>query len=186
MKHAIRVLVTILAICPAFGSEIPPELERLNEQRASKIAEIDKVYMSQLESLKIKFTKAGNLDAANQVVALINATAAAGNATTTTGGDNQKKSPPANSLEVLLKSKIWTYKSGDSACHWTFLDGQRITSDGWSKPSKWETKNNSQLIIHYGDGNTCTFDFKDFSNKEVLGKTNKGSARYLAPWKDNK
>jgi len=71
MKQAIRILVTILAVCPAFGAEIPPELERLNAQRARQFSEIDKVYMSQLELLKIKFTKAGNLDAANQVVAIL-------------------------------------------------------------------------------------------------------------------
>jgi hypothetical protein len=92
--------------------------------------------------------------------------------------------PPTGSLENTLKSKIWTYRSGDSTCHWTFLDGQRITSDGWSKPSKWETKDNRILIIHYGDGNTCTFDFGDLSNLEVVGKTNLNSVRYLTPLKD--
>jgi hypothetical protein len=71
MKHAICILVTFLAIWPTFGAEIPPELERLNEQRARQISEIDKVYMRQLELLKTKFTKAGNLDAANQVVAIL-------------------------------------------------------------------------------------------------------------------
>ena len=71
MKYAIPIIATIIAVCPAVGAEIPPELERLNAQRARQIAEIDKVYMSQLELLKIKFTKAGDLDAANQVVAIL-------------------------------------------------------------------------------------------------------------------
>ena len=71
MKNVILILASFLAFCPAFGAEIPAELERLNTQRARQIAAIDKTYISQLELLKIKFTKAGNLDAANQVAALL-------------------------------------------------------------------------------------------------------------------
>lgn len=71
MKNVIPILASLLAFCPAFAAEIPAELERLNAQRARQIAEIDKNYISQLELLKIKLTKAGNLDAANQVVALL-------------------------------------------------------------------------------------------------------------------
>ncbi|MDA7659759.1 hypothetical protein N8651_04030 [Akkermansiaceae bacterium] len=55
----------------ATAEKIPFELERLNNQRDRKIEEINQIYKKQLESLKVKYTKAGNLDAANQVAAIL-------------------------------------------------------------------------------------------------------------------
>ncbi|MDA7514601.1 hypothetical protein N8513_01250 [bacterium] len=71
MKLAFPILVLLLALPSTSGGEVPRELERLNEQRSRKIAEIDRIYKQQLETLKAKYTKAGDLNAANQVVAIL-------------------------------------------------------------------------------------------------------------------
>jgi hypothetical protein len=113
MKHAICILVTFLAIWPTFGAEIPPELERLNEQRARQIAEIDKIYMRQLELLKTKFTKAGNLDAANQVVAILD------------------KMAPAKEAE---KETRWVWGDGNEL---VLLPNGVATHTSWIKNGKW-------------------------------------------------
>ena len=59
-------MVSIASVAFATAEKIPFELERLNNQRDRKIEEINQIYKKQLESLKVKYTKAGNLDAANQ------------------------------------------------------------------------------------------------------------------------
>ena len=64
-------MVSIASVAFATAEKIPFELERLNNQRDRKIEEINQIYKKQLESLKVKYTKAGNLDAANQVAAIL-------------------------------------------------------------------------------------------------------------------
>ena len=68
MKDAFSIILFFLVLSSVGAAELPFELKRLNEQRERKIAEIDIVYKQQLEKLKTKYTKAGNLEAANQVV----------------------------------------------------------------------------------------------------------------------
>lgn len=71
MKNTLPIIIILLALpITAFG-EIPTELNQINEQRARKIAEIDRIYKQQLETLRTKYTKAGDLDAANQVAAIL-------------------------------------------------------------------------------------------------------------------
>jgi hypothetical protein len=57
-------VTTLLAVTAVFAAAetIPFELERLNNQRDRKIEEINQIYKKQLESLKVKYTKVGNLD----------------------------------------------------------------------------------------------------------------------------
>jgi len=51
--------------------ETPAALARLQEQRDRKIAEIDRIYVRELEELKVTYTKAGRLDDALAVDAAI-------------------------------------------------------------------------------------------------------------------
>ncbi len=71
MRKLILILVCCLAAPCAIAEKIPFELERLNDQRDRKIAEINQIYKRQLEALKVKYTKAGNLDAANRVASIL-------------------------------------------------------------------------------------------------------------------
>lgn len=71
MKPFLTILRSCILLSCAFGDDLPFELKRLNEQRDRKIAEINRIYKQQLEELKTKYTKEGNLDAANQVVSIL-------------------------------------------------------------------------------------------------------------------
>ena len=67
-----QLLICAILICTfSNGAEVPPELQSLQEQRTREIAKIDTIYKRQLETLKRKYTKAGNLEAANQVAAVL-------------------------------------------------------------------------------------------------------------------
>lgn len=128
MKYAIPIIASIIALCPAFGAEIPPELERLNAQRARQISEIDKIYMGQLELLKIKFTKAGDLDAANQVAAIL------------------KKMAP---VEEADRETHWEWGSGGQLV--LRQDGV-ATHTVWTKNGKWRREADGTIRLESSSG----------------------------------
>lgn len=166
-------LAIFVAGSSALATELPPDVDKLLKQRNEAISTLNKRYVEELERLKLKYTKKGDLETANAIVELINATGAS------ESGDKGKR--PSESLEKLLMSKVWTYKSGDSVAQITFLEAGRTQTQGWIKDVKWSIENDQILVLHYADKNTCRFDFKDFSGTEVLGMTAQKSARYLAP-----
>ena len=74
MKIAFQILCYlsfIFGYSSVIAEEPPAELKRLNEQRDREIAKIDEIYMQQLEKLKAKYLKIGDLDAANQVAGIL-------------------------------------------------------------------------------------------------------------------
>jgi flagellar motor switch protein FliG len=60
-------------LCPTLRAEdaLPADIQRVVEQRASAIAKIDKIYLQELEKLKVNYTKQGNLDMALKIVSLM-------------------------------------------------------------------------------------------------------------------
>jgi hypothetical protein len=70
MKTTVAIFTLFLSVLQA--DEMPlPELARLQEQRAIKIAEIDRIYIGQLEKLKSKYMKQSELESANLVNEII-------------------------------------------------------------------------------------------------------------------
>lgn len=61
----------ILLATIASADELPEDLQHLMEKRTEAVAKIDAAFISKLEKLKIKYTKVGDLDTANAIVALI-------------------------------------------------------------------------------------------------------------------
>lgn len=57
---------------------LPVDVQRVSDQRDAAIEKINTTYIQELEKLKINYTKQGNLDAANKIVALISAVKAEG------------------------------------------------------------------------------------------------------------
>jgi hypothetical protein len=72
MKAAFLFLVAA-SILPHVLAEqpLPPDVERVVDQRAAAIAKIDRTYVQELEKLKINYTKQGNLNVANKIANLI-------------------------------------------------------------------------------------------------------------------
>ena len=147
---------------PLLGKTAPKRLRELRDTYVEERGKIEKEYSRRVSELvgkttdllkqrEVELTKAGDVDGAlavREMVRLISSDPALQTFKEVAKGGLQNAA--SVTLEEILKGRIWTYRSGDSTCNWTFLDGQRITSDGWSKPSKWETKDNRILIIHYG------------------------------------
>jgi len=77
MKYASFLLkrnffvITILSTLSLYA-EIPKEAQRLVDSRERAIDKIDEKFIKELEKIKVVYTKKGNLDAANAIVALIN------------------------------------------------------------------------------------------------------------------
>jgi hypothetical protein len=72
-----KVMPILLAATVSFvtlvcaDEALPPDVQRVIDQRAAAVAKIDKVYLQELDKLKTKYTKQGNLDVANKLMELI-------------------------------------------------------------------------------------------------------------------
>lgn len=64
----------LLLITLVSASELPDDVQRLIDKRSEAVAQINLKFVRELEKLKIKYTKAGDLDSANAIVALIEKT----------------------------------------------------------------------------------------------------------------
>lgn len=71
LRHCFQFLLLTTLVS---AGELPDDLQRLIEKRGEAIAQIDLKFVKELEKLKTKYTKAGDLDSANAIVALIEKT----------------------------------------------------------------------------------------------------------------
>jgi hypothetical protein len=72
MTHLIHISsISLLLAAVLAGSELPDDVQNLVTKRDEAIEKIDLTFVRELEKLKIKYTKLGDLDSANRIVALI-------------------------------------------------------------------------------------------------------------------
>jgi|GEM_PF-6213000 len=74
-----KFIILICLICSfslAFSSEkeLPSEVQWLVSKRKEAVAKVDQAFVEELEKLKVKYTKTGDLEKANLVVTLIKQT----------------------------------------------------------------------------------------------------------------
>jgi hypothetical protein len=70
--NAVPVVLLMPLMCfVAFGAELPSDVQRLFEQRNNAIQKIDVKFTEELDKLKVKYTKAGDLESANAILDLI-------------------------------------------------------------------------------------------------------------------
>lgn len=148
------IFIALMTAVFATAEKIPFELERLNNQRDRKIEEINQIYKKQLESLKVKYTKAGNLDAANQVAAILDGLPSA-----------RSKAIPKNDkeLEKWVRDTTWRFVGGKAV---TFQrNGTMKKSWGVLEP-KWGVKD----MKIYCEGLVFVFEEDFLSLRETTGK----------------
>ena len=98
--------LTLIGICAlpivshALG-ELPPEVKVLSDRRDAKIKEVDVIYASELLKLQRKYMNDGNLEAANQVDALIK------NLNTSPEKQTTKKPTTSEELSEFLPGTVW-------------------------------------------------------------------------------
>ena len=153
--------VLLFTVTVSLADKLPFELERLKNQRDRKIEEINKVYKRQLELLKVKYTKAGNLDAANQVVAIIQ------NLSPTKEKETPRIVRPKDvaELKLYLAQNTWTHDGGKSV--WTFYEDGTFGL-GSEKGNRFVVTDKNTLTMLWGGKGTkginCQFsdDFSKF------------------------
>jgi hypothetical protein len=73
LRHCCHLLMLTTLVS---AGELPDDVQRLIDKRGEAIAQIDLKFVNEMEKLKTKYTKAGDLDSANAIVALIKKTPA--------------------------------------------------------------------------------------------------------------
>lgn len=66
---AVLLILAVVSILPFSQAEevLPPDVQRVVDQRAAAVAKIDKICLQELDKLKVNYTKLGNLDMALKI-----------------------------------------------------------------------------------------------------------------------
>ena len=150
------------------AGELPDDVQRLIDSRARAVLRIDLKFVSELEKLKTKYTKAGNLDSANAIAALIKETPLP---------DLDAKSPDS---EFVGTSWAFHNKAGQLG-ELEFLTGGKIKSVKYPS-SSWKLTDKDTLRFQYGDNpdDHVIFRFQDQTRSKMQGvQSALGTPRYL-------
>ncbi|MDQ8189190.1 hypothetical protein [Roseibacillus persicicus] len=140
-------------------NRIPDDLERLNLQRERKIAEVNRIYLRELEELKVRYTKEGDLEMANKILAVI------------------------SSFELkeedetwYLKVTKWRWESGGVL---TLRSNGKATHTLWKYPGKWEKQDDGSIRLESNTANAFRVVFEDGVGKVTALRT--GSKTIITP-----
>lgn len=161
--NLVSLIVAALCLHPLFA--LPPDAEALKAKRDAKVAEIDRIYATELEKLQKKAMADGNLAGANEIEKEIAAVV---------------KDP--FDLESALLTRKWNYTvtGGKSSVIEIRRDKTAVDAKTGSAFWKsWKVRNKTTLDCIYPDGNTCQFQFDAQNFDEARGVTNNGAERIL-------
>jgi hypothetical protein len=136
------VILILLSAVFSMGEELPIDIQSLLNKRNQAVAKIDQTLVQELEKLKVKYTKAGELDSANATVVLI---------------ENYKaKEPDVGNLpvfpnEIFGKSFSWTANGRNDGYQLIILEGGKGTFSG--KAITWKKINGRKLRLNFANGN---------------------------------
>ena len=133
MRLPILFLLSALSGLASAVEDIPREVRDLQVQRETKVRDLDRIYRAELEKLKVKFTKEGNLVAANKVAALLAEPQEGGGAGSNSAGDSAD-------LEKALAGTPWIYHYDDALYEITFGKGGSIKDFPSWKDVKWRAE----------------------------------------------
>ena len=139
LQIILTLVAALLSLVLAKAEGLPSELASLQEKRERKIAEIDRIYLQELEKLKITYTKRGDLESANLVVSII--------AALTKGTDGE------NWME---KDTRWLWGSGGEL---VLRKNGTASHTGWNRPGSWRKKDDHTILLDGPHGSIrITFD----------------------------
>lgn len=118
---AIALLGTITA------AALPYEVTELRNKRDAKVAEIDRVYLDELEKLKTNYVKAGNLEVANAIRDIIDGM----RAPVIVGGDD--------ALRKSMNGTSWKREGSDKVL--TFRPDGKVSKSWGQLTPGWEVRN---------------------------------------------
>lgn len=136
MKTIILTLICSIAVTVA-KDDVPRELMLIQEQRAKKIRAVNTDCIKKLESLKKKYMRSGDLDAANQVAAMI------------------KDLSPASDLKN--STTRWKWASGGELV--LQKDGV-CTHTGWKRSGTWKLNPDGSVLLR-SEAGSFTIKFNE-------------------------
>lgn len=168
MKTATLLILSILS-WSAWGiaGELPYEVTQLIQKRERAVSQIDKRFSEELESLKIKYTKQGNLSAANAVARLLGEQDAK---------QDQAKDPIVGDWDFFYQGKKRKYRFKEDG---TFAGEFPVSGNAFS--GTWKV-NGTKILLETNGGKErfATIVIResgeaDFRNKgyEMVGKRTK-------------
>lgn len=136
------IILIFVTVAFSVGEELPSDIQSLLNKRDQAVAKIDQTLVQELEKLKIKYTKAGELDAANATVALIDKY----KATQTDGGKL-----PEFPNDIYGKIFSWADNGKNRGNRLVILEGGKGNFSG--NAITWKKMNGRKLRLSYKNGN---------------------------------
>ena len=162
------IIISIFAlVIPSWSEDLPDEANRLRDQRAEAISKINSKYLEELEKIKIKFTKAGNLEKAMAIDAEIKNNQQNAEAITTTSNSGRGLSESS-----IIGEYKYTYMPNGYNETWVFkkdsqLESFNFQSKGDAVKGKWSIKGSS-LYVEKPDV-SYIFDLGTFVASKITG-----------------
>lgn len=175
-----KVMKTLAYICLAIslciefsvGEEFPSEVQGLISKRNEAVTRIDRTFVAELEKLKVKYTKAGDLESANKTVKLIE--------------NYAKEIVESAPSDAEFDNTFWEFRNKSHLGNLEFLPGGKIRSSEYPD-STWTRIDKDTIRFEYAAdkkavvaGSHVTFKFKDANRSMMTGVQSEiGTPRYL-------
>ncbi|YCM42816.1 hypothetical protein V2O64_16025 [Verrucomicrobiaceae bacterium 227] len=161
MKHYIQIcIVTFSFLGVGAGEELPRDLQELISRRSEAVARIDRIFVGELEKLKINYTKKGDLDSANTIVTLIEKYRI---------DDDQELETSKPLSEVFGKTYSWTADGRDDGNRLSIMKDGKGTMRGVK--ITWEKLGEREIRITFPNGEEAaikwTANFKNYTGRET-------------------
>ncbi len=174
IPHALKASLLIPLMCLAsFAGELPPEAQRLVNQRNDAIQKIDEKLVDELEKVKVKYTKSGDLDSANSIVKLIESL-------DIQNGHIQVTSPSEYSVHTLnVGVSRLTGLKWDSKFNWVAED-----VNGWEFMRVKHQSNDTMTVTFQETGEIYITRLVLFKTSSIAVKKTAVSVKAKGPWQD--
>ena len=166
-KPSFKTISLIVAILTqtystSFGAEQPRQLQILIEKHQEATGKVDKAFFEELQKLKTNYTKAGDLESANAVVAVI---------------EGKSVAPQSIEKHASLHNKIvnttWEYHHKSATVTFDLKESNLLRGRGTWGDAKWRVISDNEIIIEHTSGAkmVMTFDklFRSFSGHDWDG-----------------
>jgi hypothetical protein len=173
MKNLICIcFLSSLFVGYSSGQDLPGDVEWLISKRKEAVAKIDRTLVDELEKLKIKYTRAGDLESANETVKVIE--------------NYSKEKAEATPSDAEFDQTSWDFRNKSHLGNLEFLPGGKIKSSEYPG-SSWTRIDKDTIRFEYlADeksgiaGGHVTFKFDDANRTKMTGvQSELGSPRYL-------
>lgn len=149
-------LILLSSSC-IFANELPSDAKWLTAKRAEAIEKIDRTYVKELEKLKVKYTKKGDLDSANAIVALMEDKSI----------PFRQKSSASSKLFDEIVNTGWKYYHPGGNNGFVLERSGTLEAERWWGICKWRVISDSEILIEHPKGErkmimTFSEDFDSF------------------------